>query len=193
MMLNRLVQDLRDVPRWVADLDDSVHRATVAAVFAPRAGVPHLLFIRRAEFEGDPWSGHIALPGGRVDPQDADDTAAVCREVREEVGIDLVGAGTCLGRLGDVVSPPLKTRVVVTPFIYTLDSEPTLTLDPVEVADVHWIALDRLLSGEGRGTFRYRFCDQEIDLGCIDLDGVRIWGMTLRILEELIERIRRIG
>jgi 8-oxo-dGTP pyrophosphatase MutT (NUDIX family) len=52
-------------------------------------GDPEILFIKRAGRVGDRWSGHVALPGGRRDPPDADDRAAAIRETREEVGLDL--------------------------------------------------------------------------------------------------------
>jgi 8-oxo-dGTP pyrophosphatase MutT (NUDIX family) len=39
-----------------------------------------LLLIRRAEHPSDPWSGHMALPGGRNDPQDTSLYETVVRE-----------------------------------------------------------------------------------------------------------------
>jgi 8-oxo-dGTP pyrophosphatase MutT (NUDIX family) len=56
-------------------------------------GDPEVLFIKRAGRAGDRWSGHTALPGGKRDPQDADDLAAAIRETKEEVGLDLTGEG----------------------------------------------------------------------------------------------------
>ena len=52
-------------------------------------GDPEVLFIKRAARKGDRWTSHVALPGGRRDPEDADDQAAAVRETIEEVGIDL--------------------------------------------------------------------------------------------------------
>ncbi len=54
-----------------------------------REGQPEVLFIRRAGRAGDRWSGHVALPGGKRDPEDADDLAAAIRETMEEVGLDV--------------------------------------------------------------------------------------------------------
>ena len=49
-----------------------------------------ILFIKRAEKPGDPWSGHMAFPGGHLEPKDADLKEHVaCRETLEEIGLDL--------------------------------------------------------------------------------------------------------
>ena len=53
-------------------------------------GDPEVLFIKRAARVGDRWTGHIALPGGKRDPEDADDRATSIRETREETGLELV-------------------------------------------------------------------------------------------------------
>jgi hypothetical protein len=52
-------------------------------------GDPELLFIKRAARIGDKWNGHVALPGGKRDPEDRDDEVTAAREAMEEVGIDL--------------------------------------------------------------------------------------------------------
>ena len=50
---------------------------------------PEILFIKRASRSGDRWTGHIAFPGGRQDPNDTNDAATSVRETEEEVGLDL--------------------------------------------------------------------------------------------------------
>jgi 8-oxo-dGTP pyrophosphatase MutT (NUDIX family) len=62
-------------------------------------GDAEVLFIKRAGRAGDRWSGHTALPGGKRDPEDADDVAAAVRETREEIGLDLVSHGIPAGNL----------------------------------------------------------------------------------------------
>ena len=52
-------------------------------------GDPEILFIKRATRVGDKWNGHVALPGGKRDPEDDDDAVTAMREALEEVGIDL--------------------------------------------------------------------------------------------------------
>ena len=163
--------------------------AAVAVLIRPSGDV---LFIERAIVEGDPWSGHMALPGGRIDPTDQDAEAAVRREVWEEVGIDLSGA-MLLGALDQVASPDLAPRVCVTPFVFALQTDPLVAIDTREVAAVHWFGLDRLTKGEGRGQFPYDYRGTEYLLPRIDLDGRRVWGMTLRIVDDLVERLQPIA
>ena len=87
-------------------IEDPEHRrAAVAMILRDRPGGPEVLFIERARREGDPWSGHMAFPGGRVDPTDDGVRAAAERETLEEVGIPLRGA-TTLGRLDDKAGNP---------------------------------------------------------------------------------------
>ena len=52
-------------------------------------GDPEVLFIKRAARVGDLWTGHVALPGGKRDPEDEDDRATAIRETSEEIGLDL--------------------------------------------------------------------------------------------------------
>ncbi|PQE09068.1 NUDIX family hydrolase protein [Rutstroemia sp. NJR-2017a BVV2] len=54
-------------------------------------GDPELLFIKRAAREGDRWTSHVALPGGKKDPSDSNDREVAIRETSEEVGLELRG------------------------------------------------------------------------------------------------------
>ncbi|CEJ54675.1 hypothetical protein PMG11_00972 [Penicillium brasilianum] len=117
-----------------------------------RHGDPEVLFIKRASREGDRWTGHVALPGGKRDPEDADDRAAAVREASEEIGFDLTTDDVInVGNLPERVvttswgSEPL---MVLCPFVFltTRTDCPTLKLQPTEVASTHWIPLRALLS-----------------------------------------------
>lgn len=187
-MLTRLEQQLQARPglAW-ADGDLEVARAAVAAVLDAGG---HLLFIRRSECEGDPWSGHMAFPGGRVDPVDSSLRAAAERETAEEVGLDLSGRGRLLGAL-DEVGSPVRTgpaRLVISPFVYALDARVELCPNH-EVASVHWLSLDRLAAGEGRGSFELSWQGERWEMPRVDIDGVRIWGLTLYMLDDMLARI----
>ena len=174
------------LPREHARLPQGVHRAAVAAVFGPG---DDLLLIQRAERAGDLWSGHLAFPGGREDASDADLLATATRECAEELGLDLRGA-TLLGALPPQASPRNAGRqqVNVIPWVFRLDRWPSLRPNS-EVAAYHFEPLSRLVSREGRGEFPYRWQGVDYTLPCVDLPPGRLWGMTLRMIDDLLERI----
>lgn len=55
-------------------------------------GDPEVVFIKRAARVGDRWTSHVALPGGKRDPEDEDDRATAIRETSEEIGLDLTSS-----------------------------------------------------------------------------------------------------
>src|SRR5258706_3496876 len=86
-----------------AEEEEGVRRAAVALIF--RLGendMLELLFIKRAEYEGDPWSGQIAFPGGRAEARDASLEETAIRETREETWIGLAREWTIVGMLDDL-------------------------------------------------------------------------------------------
>ncbi|OAG45147.1 hypothetical protein AYO21_00495 [Fonsecaea monophora] len=129
--------------------------STLSEFFAQewvQEGDPELLFIKRAGRAGDRWSGHIALPGGKRDPEDADDFAAAVRETREEIGLDLettecLPAGNLPERLV-TTSWGKDVLMVLCPYIFLLTGKavPPVQPQPTEVASVHWVSLRALLS-----------------------------------------------
>lgn len=164
-------------------------RAAVAAVLREGALGAEILFIRRAERSGDPWSGHMAFPGGRHEVHDETLLHTAVRETREEIGLDLSTAGELVATLPDV--PTHKTGLVVRPYVFALRHARHLTLSE-EVAEIVWTDVAPLLRGEGAGTFRYQPEDHDASfvLPCLRVRGHVVWGLTYRMLELLFEALR---
>lgn len=161
-------------------------QAAVALILAPRvedSGLEALL-IRRAERAGDPWSGHMALPGGRREPSDVDLIATACRETREETGLDL-GEARVLGRLDDLRPIRQSERVLaVRPFVFALPVA-RAPRPSAEVAESLWIPLDELRRGAGEVWVEHRGTPLRV---AAFRHGERIiWGMTQRALAALLE------
>jgi 8-oxo-dGTP pyrophosphatase MutT (NUDIX family) len=161
--------------------------AAVALVFRDGAeGGLELLFIRRAEHEKDPWSGHMGFPGGRTEPGDPDLQATAVRETLEETGLDLAGDGERLGALDEVraLARGRPVDLVIAPFVYRL--RPRLEGAPShEVVSLHWLPLAQLTEPGARSTLQYSFEESVLELPCLRVDGLVIWGLTYRMFESL--------
>lgn len=166
-------------------------RAAVAAILREGEGGAELFFIVRAQSPRDPWSGHIAFPGGRKEADDASLLATAIRETREEVGIDL-GRGELLARLPDVPAfiRSKRGRLVVTPFVFAM-REPVTATPNYEVAGTLWVPVAKLARGEGAGTYAFTWEEKPYELPCFRLDPGQhvLWGMTYRMLETMLDAL----
>jgi 8-oxo-dGTP pyrophosphatase MutT (NUDIX family) len=167
--------------------DSSLLWAAVAAILVPSPDA--ILLIQRAERHGDPWSGHMALPGGRREPSDTDLLATAVRETREEVGISL-GSEAILGRLEDVVPRiPTLPPIAVRPFVFLLDERPNLVLN-TEVAAARWVTLDDLLKPGAYASVHLEHIPGRRVVQAYQVGQDIIWGMTERILTSLAGRLQ---
>jgi 8-oxo-dGTP pyrophosphatase MutT (NUDIX family) len=171
------------------------HRDAAVALVLRTTDDVELLLIQRARHARDPWSGHMALPGGRREAGDADLAATALRETEEETGLPVSGIGTLLGPLDEVA--PLNPRlppIVVAPFVVSVPADCELRPDPREVAAALWIPLAVLrdpatlgeivveLSDEGSRRFpSFQYRDRVI------------WGLTYRILDGFLEVVAGAG
>ena len=167
--------------------DASLLWAAVAVVLVPSPDA--VLLIRRAERADDPWSGQMALPGGRRDAADADLIATAVRETLEEVGLPLART-ELVGGLDDVVPrTPVLPPIAVRPYVFALSQRPSLNPNP-EVAAVRWIQLDQLLHPETYHSVRLEIRGEHRDVAAYRIEEATIWGMTERILTSLLEHLR---
>lgn len=166
-------------------------RAAVAAILRERIpGAPEVLFIRRAEKPGDPWSGHMAFPGGKQEPSDPDLASTARRETFEEIGLPLESHGELLGELDDVPAYARGqiTGMVVTPTVWLLRETPVLAPNH-EVDEIHWASLPVLMSGELDTTIDYPWQGQTLRLPGYRVGERVVWGLTHRMLSILFERL----
>ena len=173
-------------PGEVRPASDGRRRAAVAVVLHD-AEAPRVLLMKRVERAGDPWSGHISLPGGGYQPSDGDLRVTAIRETREELGIELDGAHL-LGHL-DALHPRSSgpTGIEVTPFVFATP----VALEPVcgpEALAAFWLPLDLAASGALDGTYTYPA--SSVTFPCWTYEGHVIWGLTRRILDVVVEAAR---
>jgi 8-oxo-dGTP pyrophosphatase MutT (NUDIX family) len=148
------------------------------------------LFIKRATRIGDPWSGQIALPGGRREPEDADLLATAIRETLEETGVALETAEQ-LGQLDDLhPRTPVLPPVVVRPFVFALSERPALSPSD-EVSRAFWVSFAHLLDPGVRREVKLVVRGVERVFPAYDLGDDIIWGMTERIITPFFERLQQ--
>ena len=169
----------------VDERGDPLIWAAVAVILAPDPD--SVLLIQRAERAGDPWSGHMALPGGRQDPSEPDLLVTAIRETAEEVGL-MLRPEQLIGTLDDVVPrTPFLPPIAVRPYVFLLDHPPHLTLN-VEVAVARWLPLDLLLHPGNYLPLQFEIRGETREFPAYRVDDSVVWGMTERILSGLLEQ-----
>jgi 8-oxo-dGTP pyrophosphatase MutT (NUDIX family) len=182
--VRRALRDHRPQP---VDAPDA-RPAAVALVLVEGPQGLEVLLIRRAERADDPWSGQIALPGGRHDAGDPDLFTTAVRETREETGVDLSGAER-LGALDDL-HPRTSTLppVVVRPFVFALTRRAALVPSD-EVQRAFWLALGRLSEPGVRREVTLTLRGGARTFPAYRVDDELIWGMTERILTPFVDLV----
>jgi 8-oxo-dGTP pyrophosphatase MutT (NUDIX family) len=168
-------------------------QAAVAMLLRDEGAAPDVLLIERARREGDPWSGHMAFPGGRVERADPSVRKAAERETFEEVGIDLEGA-ELLGRLDDLEGRHAGRPVslVISAFVYRVQ-EPTPVESNPEVETALWVPMPALSDPAHHIEYTYPASGGARYPGIVvgDPDRHVVWGLTYRFLEIFFQAVER--
>lgn len=194
--------------------DQAIHRAAVAAVLRAGTVGPELLFIERAARAGDPWSGQIAFPGGRTDPVDTAPIETARRETREELGLHLP-TRSHIGTLAEVDGGRATNRLMlVSAHAFWLDGDRPRLTPNYEVGDTLWVPLTELANPDRHIDYHYPPAGADFpgvrldglgsapleaaepaghnpagDNGAGDDRGRVLWGLTLRFVAELFQRL----
>jgi len=183
MTLERVRQALTGYVPTVVEAPEA-RPAAVALILIERDGL-EALFIKRAARSGDPWSGQVALPGGRFEPDDQDLERTAIRETAEETGVEL-SSSTRLGVLDDLYPrTPTLPPVLVRPFVFSLAAAPPLVISD-EVERAFWVSLSRLVEPSVRREVKLLIRGEQRIFPAYDLGEDVIWGMTERILTPLL-------
>ena len=170
-----------------ADEKDKARRAAVALIIrAGDNGAPELLFIKRSEYPADPWSGQVAFPGGREEASDPTLADTAIRETREETGIDLVRDATVIGTLDDLRPQTVRLpAVIVRPYVVLLNRFEPLVLSD-EVALAFWVPLEAFKDKNSWRDTAVLARGVQLNTRAFHREGHVIWGMTERILAQLL-------
>ncbi len=157
--------------------------AAVALLLKLKDDDLEVLFVKRAENAKDPWSGQIALPGGKHDPKDANLKETVTRETFEETGINLA-ENSFLGVLCAIQSEP-RRDIRILPFVNPLEHEPTIKLSIYELEAFIWVPLKKIAASKGMVEFSFGRVPAYV------LEKTVVWGITYRILTDFLHTIQR--
>lgn len=164
-------------------------RASVALILREIPNDLEILFIERARDDRDPWSGHLAFPGGKVEQGEQARQAAE-RETREEIGLDL-GPELYIGRMSDIIGANLPVRVSC--FAYGVKTEIDAPVESSEVRDVFWVRLSDLLKPESNQIASVGFGGTSLKVPAIVMPQPGkpvLWGLTYRLVLQFMDIIR---
>lgn len=170
--------------RSAQTVDGAVRAAAVAMILRSNGGGLETLFMKRAEHPDDPWSGHVSFPGGRAEETDSSLVETAVRETAEELGLRLDPEREFVGAL-DETRATARVRIVdmkIAPFVFTIGAAPRPLVLNHEVAAAHWIPLDDLFDPARGSAVTVTRDGQAYRFPAITVQGLTIWGLTLRML-----------
>jgi 8-oxo-dGTP pyrophosphatase MutT (NUDIX family) len=185
MTFDEIQQRLASRPPLLLSADGRIH-ASVALILREAASGLKMLFVERAARDGDPWSGDLGFPGGKVEAGDSGPQAAAERETQEEIGFDL-GRARYLGRLSDIAG--VRLPIQVSCFVYGIKEAGPFHLSG-ELRDAFWVPLESLMDPESQLEAKIRFGGEVMDCPAIRLplpEKPLLWGLTHRLLIEFLE------
>ena len=183
-LINAVIQRRFTRPAVQVEPAPVLRWAAVAVVLVPEPD--SLLLVRRAERSGDPWSGQMALPGGRREG-DEDLLFTAIRETEEEVGL-VLPPESLVGVLDDMAPrTPVLPPIAVRPYVFRLDRRVPVDRISEEIAATHWVPLENLLSDEAYASADVMVRSQQIRVPAFRLEEGTVWGMTERILSDLLK------
>ena len=141
-----------------------------------------VLIVKRVENPTDPWSGQMALPGGKRDAKDQNLKQTIIRETLEETNINLLKDCCFLGSM-ETLRSTLKPEMKILPFIVLLEREIPIKLNE-ELEGFVWISLEELAQHGGTAKFSFGEFPAYIVGNNVS------WGLTYRILEKLLRFLR---
>lgn len=167
-------------------------RAAVALILREGESGLEALFIERAAHEGDPWSGDVGFPGGKVEEEDSDPRRTAERETLEEIGLDL-REGRFLGRLSDIAGAHLPVRVAC--FVYGVRDPAPFALSR-EIREAFWVPLAELLDQARHVEAPVRFRGEILTRPAIHLPQPArpvLWGLTYRLVMHFLQLLQLEG
>ena len=171
-------------------LEIEARRAAVAMILRKGKVEVEMLMIRRAEHDGDPWSGDLGFPGGKIDFEDKTARSAAERETHEEIGLQLI-EDSFLGQLSDISGAYIPVNIAC--FVYQLTESANFKLNP-EITRYWWIPLSRFLEPARHRHVTFTYRNERRARPVIDLvepEYPFLWGITYRMVEQFFDLMNK--
>ncbi|GMR12215.1 MAG: CoA pyrophosphatase [Gemmatimonadota bacterium] len=170
--------------------DEGISAQASVSVVLRAAPSLEVLLIKRAESAGDPWSGQMALPGGRRDAGDSTLLATAIRETAEETAVVLAESDHYLGAL-DYAAPWTSRipRMTIHPFVFGVPGPTRAVPDGREVESTHWASVAALRDPANADMVEWTTPSGRRTFPGFRVDGHVVWGLTYRILIGFLERV----
>jgi 8-oxo-dGTP pyrophosphatase MutT (NUDIX family) len=172
-------------PGWNPDAaPDGLRAAAALLLVYPHEGAWHVPLTVRGSWMRQ-HTGQVSLPGGRVDPGESIEAAAL-REAEEEVGVD-PAAVELLGRLTPLHIP--VSSHMLHPVVGAVRTRPIFKIGEGEVERLLEVPLARLLAPEAvqrEARRREREPLVLMDVPYFAFDGAKVWGATAMVLAEFL-------
>jgi len=148
----------------------------------------HTIFIKRTKDSG-PHSEQIAFPGGMYELKDENLYTTSIREASEEIGI----SSSNIEFVGELTSLHIPvSNIIVSPFVFYVDSMPTIAINKDEVQEAIIAPVDEFLNNKILSSFKIKFKGNEYDAPCFKFNNNIIWGATAMIWNEFLTIYKRI-
>ncbi len=184
--IHRIRQSIRDHSPVEHAVRHDTRQAAVSVVLRSLEHSTEALFIRRSIKEGDPWSGHMAFPGGHFEPHDKSLRHTAERETLEEIGLDLTTTSRFLGQIDPVQANPRGRNLdmIVTPFVYELQVADVTFSPNYEVAEVLWGSLNEMHRGDSHKMGEFTIAGEQVQYPGYGVGEDIVWGLTYRMLDQ---------
>lgn len=166
-----------------------VKRAAVSIIYRKGEDGGEVLMMLRADRKGDPWSGQMGFPGGRMESRDRHTLMTAQRETEEELGIPVAAYSPCVGRLSDLSAGGRHRKIkqlIISPYVF-VQQEPFNIRINHEVKEAVWIPLKLFKDPQNRQYFSMNWQNKSLNLPYYMHDNYKIWGLSLMMIEELLK------
>lgn len=171
--------NIKQLQKRLSSNPNETANAAVAILIKELHDDLELFLVKRAEVDGDPWSGDMAFPGGKRTNEDPSILATAKRELLEETSLSF--KKDPLGVM-PIEHSTVRTNIKVQPILFHFDDVSEVKLS-YELQSYFWAPLKDLKNTKAQGVVKGR------TVPIFDFKGEVIWGLTFRMLDKIIDML----